>query len=294
VFADSGNGAHALVPIDLPNTPEATDLIRRVLLALDARFPAAEFGGAKLDTTVFNAARITRCYGTINVRGDGLPTRPHRRSCLTAVPGDVRNVSVDQLRQLAALAPAETTGARPHGAAPAPPGRRTYAPVDLVEIFRAQDLYLKALPGGRHAVVCPFGGAAHASTTSSTVIFDPQSPGAPWAFHCYGCDHRVGDVFRYFQIGTSATNGHHVASHTADASWAHATPARTEVHTPDPVRDLLQAHVLPMQTVETFTHRLFHRIPPLALTYRTSNRSGYSSGGSRSGIGRGAGHPSTS
>src|SRR5437867_12715969 len=42
-----------------------------------------------------------------------------------------------------------------------------------------------------------------------------------------------------------------------------------------------------MQTVETLTQRRFHRMPPLALTYRTSKRSGYSRGGSRSGIGRG-------
>ena len=91
VLADSGNGAHALYPIDLPNTttgkanapdPSAS-VIRRVLLALESRFPAGEFGKAKIDTSVFNASRLTRLYGTINVRGDGMVGRPHRRSRLT-------------------------------------------------------------------------------------------------------------------------------------------------------------------------------------------------------------------
>lgn len=91
VLADSGNGAHALYPIDLPNTttgkpgaPDpSADLIRRVLLALESRFPAHEFGSAKIDTGVFNASRLTRLYGTLNVRGDGMVGRPHRRSRLT-------------------------------------------------------------------------------------------------------------------------------------------------------------------------------------------------------------------
>ena len=37
------------------------------------------------------------------------------------------------------------------------------------------------------------------------------------------------------------------------------------------------------------THRPFHRMQPFALTQRTSKRSGYSRGGSRSGSGRGEG-----
>lgn len=92
VLADSGNGSHALYPILLPNTttgiagkPDpSADLVRRVLVALAARFPPEEFGGARIDTTVYNASRLTRLYGTLNVRGDGTPDRPHRRSRITA------------------------------------------------------------------------------------------------------------------------------------------------------------------------------------------------------------------
>ena len=64
-------------------------------------------------------------------------------------------------------------------------------------------------------------------------------------------------------------------------------PQRPKVDVPDPIRNLLQPHVFATHTIETFTQREFQRMPPLALTYRTSKRSGYSSGGSRSGIGRG-------
>jgi hypothetical protein len=49
----------------------------------------------------------------------------------------------------------------------------------------------------------------------------------------------------------------------------------------------METVVLPTHTIDTFTQREFQRMPPLALTYQTSNRSGYSSGGSRFGSGRG-------
>jgi hypothetical protein len=38
VFADSGNGAHLLYSVDLPNDPEAADILKRCLRALASRF----------------------------------------------------------------------------------------------------------------------------------------------------------------------------------------------------------------------------------------------------------------
>jgi hypothetical protein len=68
-----------------------------------------------------------------------------------------------------------------------------------------------------------------------------------------------------------------------------AEPQRAEIDVPDAVGDLLHPPYSPTQTVDTLTHRLAQRMPPLALTYRTSKRSWYSRGGRRSGIGRGEG-----
>ena len=57
VFADSGNGAHLLYRIDLPNDTAGTLLVENVLKSALARFGTPEVG---VDQVVFNAARITR------------------------------------------------------------------------------------------------------------------------------------------------------------------------------------------------------------------------------------------
>ena len=76
VFNDSGNGAHILIPADLPNDDAARDLIRDFLHALARRFPTD--GITKIDTTVFNAGRWIKLAGTWARKGP--PTRecPHR------------------------------------------------------------------------------------------------------------------------------------------------------------------------------------------------------------------------
>jgi hypothetical protein len=83
VVADSGNGAHLLYRVQMENTSEATELIKQVLAGIDAACSAED---VKVDLTVFNAARITKLYGTMACKGDNLPDRPHRRSRLLEIP----------------------------------------------------------------------------------------------------------------------------------------------------------------------------------------------------------------
>jgi hypothetical protein len=64
VVALSGNGAHALWPIDLPNDEDSTRLIERGLNALAARFTDQ---AVTCDEAVFNAARIWKLYGGLRV-----------------------------------------------------------------------------------------------------------------------------------------------------------------------------------------------------------------------------------
>jgi hypothetical protein len=109
ILADSGNGAHLLYRVDLPNDDAATKLVERVLKALAARFDDA---AVKIDQTVFNAARITKAYGTVVRKGDNLPGyRPHRLSKIITAPANVAVVPRELLEALAASAP------------PPPPGR---------------------------------------------------------------------------------------------------------------------------------------------------------------------------
>src|SRR5262249_59854685 len=77
LLGDSGNGWHALYRVDLPAADRG--LVQRALAALAARFNTPE---ARIDTSVFDAPRIARMYGSLNSKGEPTPERPHRRSRL--------------------------------------------------------------------------------------------------------------------------------------------------------------------------------------------------------------------
>jgi len=102
VVGDSGNGAHLLYPIDLPSDAESLELVRGVLEALSFRFSD---GRVKIDTSVSNAARISKLYGTTARKGDDTKERPHRASKLLKVPGRRTVVSRDQLQAVANMKP---------------------------------------------------------------------------------------------------------------------------------------------------------------------------------------------
>jgi len=106
VFSDSGNGAHLLYPIDLPNDAEAADLIKRCLRALAARFNTTVVA---VDEATFNASRIFKVYGTTARKGDNTEDRPHRMSRILEAPEVITTVPVDLLKELAAQAPVKTT-----------------------------------------------------------------------------------------------------------------------------------------------------------------------------------------
>lgn len=98
----SGNGAHLLGRIDLPNDEQSTRLIDDFLQCLDWKFGHGR-AGAKvgIDTTVYNAARITKLYGTTARKGDSTPTRPHRDSYLCSIPEQMEVISAELLQQVA-------------------------------------------------------------------------------------------------------------------------------------------------------------------------------------------------
>lgn len=112
IAADSGNGYHLLYRIDLPNDEVSRDLIKNCLNALALRFDDKV---VSIDTTVFNAGRIVKFYGTMAVKGDNLPERPHRRSGVKRTPEEIQVVPVEKLRALAEQVPKEQTKPRSHG-----------------------------------------------------------------------------------------------------------------------------------------------------------------------------------
>src|SRR5262249_45633825 len=143
----TGNGASAVFRLaPLPNDArgEASALVHTVLEALQQRFGTAT---VKVDTSVFNPARITKVPGTFARKGDDTPRQPHRMATVerygaeasgamdadagaaggagaagqVGEVGEVGEVSRAQLRALAGLSD-PATGAAPGATAAKAPG----------------------------------------------------------------------------------------------------------------------------------------------------------------------------
>jgi P4 family phage/plasmid primase-like protien len=106
ILADSGNGWHLLHRVDLP--ADDGGLVRRALHALAQQF---DDDRVKIDTKVFNASRITKCYGTLAAKGDDVSGRPHRLSGIFSAPDNLDVVGLEFFEALAGEA--ETTAAGP-------------------------------------------------------------------------------------------------------------------------------------------------------------------------------------
>lgn len=98
ILGDSGNGAHLLWRIDLPNDVDSRLLVEDCLRAL-----AEMFGDDKVDVDVknSNAARIWKLYGTCARKGNNTKDRPWRVSRLVEVPPEIKVVPKELMLALA-------------------------------------------------------------------------------------------------------------------------------------------------------------------------------------------------
>ncbi len=159
VLADSGNGAHLLYRVDLPNDDRSRELVKRGLEVL-----AALFGDlvADVDTANHNAARIWKLYGTMSRKGDHTETRPHRRSAILDVPEKMHPVSVDLLTRLASALPEEPAvpaSTKTPGRAKGTPGK----PINLREWLNDHRIGVKVEKPYQSGTLfildeCPFSG----------------------------------------------------------------------------------------------------------------------------------------
>ncbi|MHC4178635.1 MAG: hypothetical protein ACYSWU_14080, partial [Planctomycetota bacterium] len=103
LMCDSGNGYHLLFPLGgIESTPAIKQLIKRLLSVLAKRFNNSQ---VTIDRTVFNAARITKLYGTLAVKDPHTPDRPHRLSSVEYVPEQLIPVTVGQIEAVAGANP---------------------------------------------------------------------------------------------------------------------------------------------------------------------------------------------
>ena len=97
VVALSGNGYHLIYKIDLPNDQESAELVKAVLKTLADRYSS---DAVQVDQSVWNAARITKLYGTVANKGDHTAATPHRLSRVLSTPKTLHAVTAEQLRAL--------------------------------------------------------------------------------------------------------------------------------------------------------------------------------------------------
>lgn len=98
IVAFSGNGYHLLYRIKLLNNQVNKDLLKRFLEALDIMFSDE---CVQVDTSVYNAGRICKLYGTMAQKGRSTETQPHRMSQITYVPNEILHVEPQYIEKIA-------------------------------------------------------------------------------------------------------------------------------------------------------------------------------------------------
>lgn len=199
LLADSGNGFHILPRINLPNTRRNVDLLLDCLRALAARFNCA---ACKIDDSVFNAARLTRAYGTTTRKGTHTSERPHRRNSPLMPRDVVKPVMMDQLLALAAEAPAPklTTGDRKSGM---PMLHEDFDPGDFFDWYVDQGAFSITGTGtwqGHEILVtdhCIISGTKHTGSKLTGFIIGDTLGYHCWSPECNGPS--IGDVLRKLQ-----------------------------------------------------------------------------------------------
>jgi len=149
IMAMSGNGGHLLYRVDLPNDEDGKTFIEACLKRLDSWFSDEQ---VKVDTSVFNAARIWKVYGTKAVKGDAMPTRPHRLAEITSYNPAAEIVTPDMIRAI--LSP-ETTP-YPHAAATMPPmygNGRGYSKEQIEQALRGAGVGYKEKRDSKQRVI---------------------------------------------------------------------------------------------------------------------------------------------
>jgi uncharacterized protein (DUF927 family) len=187
VVADSGNGYHLLYPIELPNHKAARNVIKHILKRLSQRFSDSL---VKIDESVFNPARITRLYGTVNRKGENLAERPWRRSALLSCPESRRPMTKTELERFDSdngLGQQETELAsiRQNALQANPRGGSDRDGFDMEAFLAAAEILYGSVEdyhGGRRWVLteCPFNPAHN----RGEVAFFVDEHGAP-GFNCF-------------------------------------------------------------------------------------------------------------
>jgi AAA domain-containing protein len=253
ILADSGNGYHVLLRVDMEVSETSKALYQRVLQSLGQQFSTGDAtSGTKIDTGVFNPSRICKVYGTPVRKGSETPERPHRMAQLLDVPDTLPIVPVDVLKKIAAeFTPATAATSAAHTpAASAMPSRITLETQALkMEQFLAEAKYMHRQRadydnGGFkwQLTQCPFN-AEHTAPDSYAFLKADGKMG----FHC-SHNHCVDNKWTQFRAKAEAVIGHRFqfVEPSAQPAQNSKEPKKSTDHQRKEVISILASDVVPV------------------------------------------------
>ena len=173
IVGDSGNGYHLLFKVYA--SPDDKQVIADFLSVLDMWFSTEK---VKIDTAVFNPARITKLYGTVARKGSNTPDRPHRQSSIIRFPNPIQETSMTLVRNIATEAqrmvkPADN------------PRRSNTTAFDLEQFLSCHNVQVtkkvSISSGTKYQLAqCPFD-ASHGNGDAAVFAYSNGSYG----FHCF-------------------------------------------------------------------------------------------------------------
>lgn len=104
VICKSGNGYHCLYRIDAPATDEVTEIIKGFFKYMSSIFTDDK---VDFDEKNFNAARISKLYGTMAKKGANIEGMPWRMSDIVYVPANIEPTPIKKFKELADELPKE-------------------------------------------------------------------------------------------------------------------------------------------------------------------------------------------
>lgn len=104
VICKSGNGYHCLYRIDTPVSDEVTEIIKGFFKYMGSLFTDDK---VDFDEKNFNAARISKLYGTMAKKGANIEEMPWRMSDIVYVPADLKPTPIEKFKELADELPKE-------------------------------------------------------------------------------------------------------------------------------------------------------------------------------------------
>lgn len=189
IICDSSNGYHLLYKVLLNNTPKNTAIIKKFLNTLNLMFSTDE---VEIDTSVFNASRICKLYGTTSRKGSNTKSRPQRESKILKIPDKIELTSISLFENIGKEMPEPEK----------PSYQNNYnTSFDLDEFIRKHNITItKEIPtsNGKKLLLeqCPFD-SNHKSPDSALFVMNSGAIG----FKCFhnSCQHRswrdVRDLF---------------------------------------------------------------------------------------------------